>query len=287
MRFCSPLRYPGGKGKLAKFIKLVFEANNLFDGHYVEPYAGGAGVAFALLFEEYASHIHINDLNKSIYTFWHVALNETENLCRMIHDTPVNMNEWERQKEIQDHPQEYSLLNLAFSTFFLNRTNRSGIIRGGVIGGRNQNGKWKIDARYNKKDLVYRIEKIAGYKERISLYNLDASGFIKSVLPALPMLSLVYLDPPYYVKGAGLYENHYCHDDHESVASIVTSKIKQMWIVSYDNTPAIRKFYKDYRQLDYGLHYSAADRYQGSEVMIFCNQLSVPPVDNPVKIKAA
>lgn len=281
MRYSTPLRYPGGKSKLANFIKLVFDENNLLDGHYVEPYAGGAGLAFHLLFQEYASHIHINDLNLPVYAFWRAVLYDTETLCRLIRDTVVTVEEWDRQKHVQEHPAQATLLDLGFSTFFLNRTNRSGIIQGGVIGGRQQDGNYKIDARYHKQNLIARIEKVARYNTRVSLYNEDAMEFLRSLSPRLPRKTLIYLDPPYYVKGEGLYEDHYTHQDHVNVAKFVAKIKKQKWIVSYDNVPEICQLYQKFPQLTYGLKYSAAERYEGSEVMFFCNTLSIPAVANP------
>lgn len=280
----SPLRYPGGKSKLANFFKKIIEDNNLFDGHYVEPYAGGAGVALTLLFEEFASHIHINDINNSIYAFWYAVLHHTEELCRMVKDAPITINEWNRQKRAQQFQGEYTTLELGFSTFYLNRTNRSGIIRGGVIGGKRQLGKWKLDARFNKTALIQRIEKIALFKKRITIYHFDASDLIKEVIPTLPLNTLVYLDPPYFVKGQGLYENHYSPDDHASVSKLITDRIKQNWVVSYDNNDEILKLYKKHHTLIYDLSYSAAKKYRGSEVMFFCEQLSVPSVENPMRI---
>lgn len=288
MRFNTPLRYPGGKGKLTGFIRLVFEQNKLTDGHYVEPYAGGAGIALSLLFLEYASHIHLNDINKSVYAFWRSVLKQTDELCRLIYDSKVTMTEWYRQKAVQDNPSHYSLLELGFSTFFLNRSNRSGIIRAGVIGGKNQDGKWKLDARFNKPDLISRIKKISLYSDRISLYNLDADKLIHGIIPRLPDKTLVYLDPPYYVKGEGLYENHYAHADHVRVSQLVKTQIKRKnWIVSYDNTPEIQGLYKKYRKIVYGLNYSAQNRHTGSEVMFFSPHLIIPEVSNPAKLKTA
>lgn len=284
-RYSTPLRYPGGKSKLANFMRLVFLENNLVNGQYAEPYAGGAGVAFQLLFNGYASHIHINDLNKSVYAFWHAVLNDSDNLCRLICETSVNMDNWERQKKVQQNPEEYSELDLAFSTFFLNRTNRSGIIDGGVIGGKNQDGDWKIDARYNKDPLISRIERISRYEDHISLYNYDAAEFIIIVMPRLPTKSLVYLDPPYYIKGRDLYENHYSHDDHIAICNLVATA-EQKWIVSYDDTPEIRKMYTGYRELNYQLNYSAAAHYKGSEIMFFSNNVIIPDVTEPSKIKS-
>jgi DNA adenine methylase len=283
--FASPLRYPGGKGILSNFIKLVISQNRLFDGNYVELYAGGAGIAWPLLFEEYIQHVYINDLSKSIFAFWHSVLYRTDELCRLIQDAPVTMEEWHRQKAIQSLPDQHSFLELGFSTFFLNRTNRSGIIKGGVIGGKSQAGTWKLDVRFNKSDLVSRVENIARYSNRIHIYNLDASKFIEEVLPNLSNRTLVYLDPPYYVKGKGLYENYYTHEDHTYIAHLVTEKIKQPWIVSYDDTVEVENLYKKYRHICYNLSYSAQKKYAGSEIIFFSDDLLIPDVSNPASVK--
>jgi DNA adenine methylase len=279
----TPLRYPGGKGRLTSFLKLVFEQNNLLDGHYVEPYAGGAGLAVNLLLLEYASTIHLNDIDKSIFAFWHSVLNSTDGLCKMICDVHVNMAEWRKQKAIQDNRENCGLLELGFSTFFLNRTNRSGIIGGGVIGGKNQDGPWKLDARFTKKELCRRIEKIAFYRSRIRLYNLDALALITGVLPSLPGKSLVYLDPPYYFKSDYLYQNYYTHSDHVAIAKLVKNKIKIPWIVSYDNAPEIIKLYHSFPTITYNMSYSAADRYKGSEAMFFNRKITIPKVKSPLE----
>jgi DNA adenine methylase len=249
-------------------------ANRLVGGDYVEPYAGGAGVAITLLGLEYARHIHINDINRAVHAFWWAVLNENEALCGRIRRTRVTMREWQRQREVQteDCP---SPLDLAFSTFFLNRTNRSGIVLGGVIGGKAQAGEWKLDARFNKEDLISRIERIGRWRRRINLYNLDAAHMLTEVLPQLPKRSLVYLDPPYYVKGSGLYEHHYKHSDHAEIARMV-GQISQPWLVSYDDVPEIRELYLGYRQQPFSLTYSAQSRYQGAEVMIFADKLATP-----------
>lgn len=272
----SPLRYPGGKSKLTRYIKRIIETNDLLDGVYVEPYAGGAGVAICLLLQEYVSSICINDINKSIHAFWYSVLNQTDELCKMIFDTEVTVENWDRQKSIQQNAENHSMLELGFSTFFLNRCNRSGIIKGGIIGGRNQEGNWKIDARYNKDNLIRRIEKIALYNNRIKLYNLDAAEFISTIIPSFPSKTFVYLDPPYYKKGQDLYENHYKPEDHIEVYKQVSSKLKHKWIITYDNVQEIRELYGEYRQQIYSLNYSAANRYQGSEVMIYNNNIVIP-----------
>jgi DNA adenine methylase len=287
MRFNTPLRYPGGKGKLTPYLKLVFEQNDLINGNYVEPYAGGAGVALNLLVDGYASIVHLNDLNSSVYAFWYSVINHSDELCKKIHDVTVNMDEWYKQKAILIDPHNHSLIDVGFSTFFLNRTNRSGILLGGVIGGKNQAGDWKLDARFNKISLIDRIEKIALLRDKIRLYNLDAEALIKTILSTLPQKTLVYLDPPYYVKGQGLYQNHYKHNDHLEIADLVQKEIRQHWIVSYDHTSEIDEMYKSCAKITYGINYSAQNRYKGAEVMFFSENLIIPDVKNPANLSAA
>ncbi|EOE5653969.1 DNA adenine methylase [Cronobacter sakazakii] len=285
MRFNTPLRYPGGKGKLSNFMLNVIDKNNLSPIHYAEPYAGGAGLALKLLNLKVAEKIILNDINISVYAFWHSVLNDADTLCSMIENTPVNIDEWHKQKEIINNTSKYDLLTIGFSTFFLNRTNRSGILKGGVIGGKNQDGHWKLDARYNKSDLIVRILNIHSERNRIELYNLDAIDFINRIVTNLPPNSLTYLDPPYYVKGKGLYINHYNHNDHVEVSKVVQQCIKTPWIVSYDNAPEIREMYTT-PSLIYGINYSAQDRYTGSEAMFFSEGLKIPKTNDPTKIKA-
>jgi DNA adenine methylase len=283
--FTSPLRYPGGKGMLANFMKLVIARNGLLDGHYVEVYAGGAGVVWSLLLAEYVQHVHVNDIDRALYAFWTSVLEETDELSRLIRDTKISMPVWRRQRQILNRPTEHSTVQLGFATFFLNRTNRSGIIGGGVIGGQRQTGTWKLDARFNKRDLITRIEKIARYRRRISLSRLDAADFLRQVVPTLPPKTLLYLDPPYYVKGGGLYEHHYHHHDHVLIAGMVKQLEKPAWVVSYDAAPEILRLYRGFRRQEYDLAYSAQERYAGTEVMFFGPQLRVPIVDNPAKVR--
>lgn len=276
MNFYSPLRYPGGKGKVADYFKQIFKENFLYDGVYVEPYAGGASVALSLLFNEYASKIIINDIDRSIFSFWHSVLNNTEELCKLIFDTPVTVDNWEIQKHVQKDKQQQGLLEVGFSTFYLNRTNRSGIINAGIIGGRQQTGEWKIDARYNKKDLISRIERIAQYKDRIELHNSDAVELVKSLRKSLQQKSLFYFDPPYYVKGKDLYLNYYQDNDHQNIADEISKVSNQKWIITYDDVSQIRNLYSKYRNKTFKLSYSAGnENKEGKEIMIFSDNIYI------------
>ena len=269
----SPLRYPGGKGKMAGGFKRIIEENALLDGTYVEPFVGGGSVALSLLLNDYVSRIVINDKDRSIYAFWHSVLNDAERLCRAIADTAVNMDVWRRQKAVQAEKEEADLLELGFSTFFLNRTNRSGIIKGGVIGGNDQTGNYLIDARFNKADLMARIERIADYSDRIELHNDDAVMLINRIKDMMPDRTLYYLDPPYYEKGPGLYMNYFKDDDHRNIAATVGSISRGKWVVTYDNHPFISELYSHYRQREFSLSYSTTNGKRGEEIMIYSDNL--------------
>lgn len=273
----SPLRYPGGKGKLCSFVADVIRDNGLQDGTYVEPYAGGAAVAFELLLTGVVRRVAINELNRPIHAFWRAVLDDTAGLVALIRDTHVTMSVRERCKRVFMDGSA-SGLELAFATFFLNRTNRSGILNGGPIGGVEQEGRWKLDARFNKDALIDRIERIARMRRRVSLTNLDAIAFLNGTAEIWPRKTLVYLDPPYYRKGRDLYYNFYQHDDHANVAYATHGLSSVSWIVSYDDVEPIHDLYSVDSCLQYTIGYSARDRSRGAEAMFFSPGLKIPPV---------
>jgi len=281
--FYSPLRYPGGKSKLAKFIAKICADNNI-NGHYVEPYAGGASVALYLLLKQKVSKITIGDFNRSIYAFWHSVLNETNKLCSLIEEVEINIENWRKAREAYINQSKTPLLELGFSTFFLNRTNISGIIGAGVIGGIEQKGEYKIDCRFNKEDLIKRIKRIAKHKKNIKLYWLDAVDLIKKVeKESKDSQTIFYFDPPYYLKGQSLYPNFYTHETHQETSEIIQNIKNIRWILSYDNTPDIKEMYEGFRLKEYSLIHTAYKSREGKEVLFFSDNLTLPKVINPVQ----
>ncbi len=287
----SPLRYPGGKGKLARFIKAIIAENSLQDGTYIEPFAGGAGIACELLIENYVREIHINDLSPSIHCFWASALGETRQFCDDIRSIELSVKEWDRQKLIFEterkraNPDKYSL---GFATFYLNRTNRSGILNGGIIGGRNQSSEWGIDARFNREDLIEKIMLTASMRDRIKVTSLDALKLVETIRGRECFRTLMYLDPPYYEKGRQLYLDYYKGSDHQKLAEAVqVSEQPFSWIVSYDNVQPIKDLYSESRHFEYNIHYSAGSASVGSEIIFFGPDLAVPRPETYLKVTKA
>lgn len=275
-RTCSPLRYPGGKSCLKPIISKIFKANKLQRHHYAEPYAGGCGLALSLLFSGYVSDIHINDVDPSIWSFWHSVLNHTDELIQLVERTDITVDEWRKQREVQLREDLDDPITLGFSAFYLNRTNRSGIIAGaGVIGGLQQLGNYKIDCRFNRDDLSKRIRRISKYRSRIHLTRQDAVAFMDDS-SSLPEETFFCIDPPYFNKGSSLYTSFYHPEDHVTVAESVMN-LKHPWVVTYDNAEQIRGLYRQRRQFVFDINYSVQTKRIGTELLVASKGLRLPP----------
>ena len=266
IKYYSPLRYPGGKSCIFPFMAQYFYENNLVGIDYAEPYAGGAGLALRLLMEEYVGHIYINDYNPSIYAFWKMILKYPDDFCEWIMNVEVSVDNWYKYKQIQKDYTTADMMELAKSTFFLNRTNISGVIKGGIIGGLSQKGKYGITARFKKEELIEKIKIISRFADRIIVSNEDGILFARK-MDRKQRRIFIYLDPPYYQKGADLYMNYFTDKDHIDLSNVV-KKIKNPWLVSYDNQPFILDLYAQYQRVVYQLSQCASNRV-GDEGLIF------------------
>lgn len=275
MELSTPLRYPGGKSRLTPYFKKVLDANSLRGGVYAEPFAGGAGVAMSLLSAGDVSEIRINDADRSIYAFWKAVTENNAEFLEIFDRTAMDIDEWYDERIVQERKDTAGILELGFSTFFLNRANRSGILTGGVIGGKDQTGRYKIDARFNRSALRARIEHIGKLADRIGVTGEDAVDFMVDLEEESPDRLLLYIDPPYYDKGSTLYMNHYAHDDHVNLSKAIGS-LECRWILSYDDTLEIRKMYAGMEPLGFDLRYSSYESRLGKEVFYCSKNLILP-----------
>jgi len=257
---------------------------------YIEPFAGGAGVALSLLLENKVDSIVINDYDKAIYSFWRAIKEDTRKLIQLIETTPVSIEEWKNQRSIYANNNRKYSVELAFATFYLNRTNRSGVLNGGPIGGLNQTGNYLIDARYNKPELIRRIEVIAERKKDIHVYGQEIRAFITRIIPKYQDSGFVYFDPPYFKKGKALYKNFFNPQDHAAIAHSITRDVNCDWIVTYDDVPQVEALYQKYPMLKINLRYSISkESPSGSEIIVFKNKSYCPtPLqleENKIKLK--
>lgn len=272
----SPLRYPGGKANLATYLRHIIQSMNIEGCSYFELYAGGAGAALDLLFTGTVNRIILNDADFHIYAFWKSILENTDEFIKLIESTPINLESWYRQRDIyNDDVNNHSMLEVGFSTFFLNRCNRSGIItKAGPIGGIEQNGQYKIDCRFNKTNLIKRIRDIANRSNDIEIYNEDTLEFIRMNLHRLQdEHSFMYLDPPYYKKGKSLYLNFYTHEDHENLRDLLSTLRDLKWMISYDNVTEINELYSGFSSSLHMLNYSLQTKRKTNEFFVFSDTI--------------
>lgn len=271
----SPLRYPGGKTKFYNYVRELLRCNNMLGETYMEPFAGGAGLALKLLLNNDVKRIIINDYDTAIYSFWYSILYETDAFCELINTTPVTTEEWKKQREIyMNHNGDISL-DVGFSTFFLNRTNVSEVIKGGIIGGQEQRGAYKIDARYNSQNLINKIRNIAEKREQIVLLNQDAKELLQPQQLRRYYKTFINLDPPYVKKGAQLYKNAFTDVDHREVSQLI-SNCNRKWIVTYDICPLVAELYRDFRSSYLDVTYSVRMSKKAQEYIFFSNNLELP-----------
>lgn len=275
MTIASPLRYPGGKASLTVALKEIRDSNALGDNAVTEPFAGGAGASLSLLYRGQTPKIHINDLDPAIHAFWHSAVHESEALLNLLDERPVSVDEWTRQRDIY-RAGGPSRLELGFSAFYLNRCNRSGIIKdGGVIGGRDQSGPWKISARFNRPKLRERLQRVAEHRQQIGVTGLDGIEFIGTLDRTSTMF---FIDPPYYGKGSRLYLSVPSPAYHEQLAVTLRDLGEESpWVLTYDDCSEIVELYEEWADVrNFSLRYTASQRRQGRELLITPRSLHVP-----------
>lgn len=261
---------------MKKLIVAILRENDLQRRPYVEPFAGGCGLALGLLFEGNVSEIHINDIDPSIWAFWHSALEHTDELVKLVLSAEISIPNWRIQQEIYLESNLDDPLALGFSAFFLNRTNRSGIIKGaGVIGGLDQKGAYKIDCRFNREDLARRIRRVAKYKRQIFLTRMDAAEFLSIADKKVEKRAVFCVDPPYFNKGSSLYTSYYRPNDHQVLSDIILN-LDRPWIVTYDDTPEIRALYQDRDRYSFDVNYSVQTKRKATELLVASPDLKLP-----------
>lgn len=277
-RLLSPLRYPGGKAGFSPFLTDVLDLNDLRGVTYFEPYAGGAGAALALLADKVVSHIHINDADWRIYSFWKSVLEDSDWFVGQIMSAGLDLPEWHHHREVCLNPSNHSGREVGFAAFYMNRCNRSGVLGGGPIGGYEQKGEWRLDVRFTKEALADRVIQIGKVKDEISVSNYDAVEFLKLRLPKGNgrKSAFVYLDPPYVVKGQRLYMNSYEPGDHDEIARYVGAQKLLPWVMSYDDATLVRKLYQDQQIGFLPINYSLQEKRSTNELVIAPHRVRLP-----------
>lgn len=264
---------------MANLLSQIRKLNALGNRTIAEPFAGGAGASLSLLFLEESPEIHINDADSAISDFWWALIHRSESFADMVSNARLDMAEWRHQRDVYRSRTRISRLRRGFAVFYLNRCNRSGIImNGGPIGGIQQKGKWKLDARFNKSELVRRCLKIAEYRDRVHISCRDGIKFIDEHDNASLFF---FIDPPYFAKGKTLYLNALDESYHVALGKKLRSLSNAAWVLTYDDCPEIRSIYQDWANIrPFSLRYAAAEKRTGKEVLIVPKWMELPNAQN-------
>ena len=245
--FLSPLRYPGSKRRLVRYIENVLELNSLSPKLYIEPFVGGASVAINLLLENKVDQAILMDIDPYIANFWEIIFFDTEWLIDQIESIDVSLEKWHKfKKQNPQTKREYALACL-----FLNRTSFSGIIRNeiGPLGGRDQKSEYKIDCRFPRKTLIKRIRKISEKRESIfGIWDCSWEIGINRIMKLqksgeLPTEDLfLYFDPPFFERANKLYRHYFHADDHIKLRDVLI-EMQDPWVLSYDAANQVESLY--------------------------------------------
>lgn len=269
----TPIRYPGGKTKLYPEIKAILESNDLLGHPYAELFAGGAGLAIKLLLKGDVPSIVINDYDRAVYCMWNAVVNHAEDLCEFIDSAVLDVETWKAMRTVYRNSDDVGDIELGKAAFYLNRTNVSGILSGGVIGGLKQAGNYKMDVRFNRETLKKKVMDIAARRGDIEVTRLDAEAFINDRMSNSELFA--YLDPPYVQKGPGLYRSAFDEAKHRSLARKV-GDARSKWVVTCDADDLIDDIYGNYERGDLEISYTTNVKTVGKEKIILGPGLKWP-----------
>lgn len=262
---------------MAPFLRHVIEAQRTRPVFYAEPFAGGAGAAMQLLSDGVVEHVALNDLNGGITSFWRAVFEENDRLAEAVRTAELSLGMWHQQREIQLDAQA-DPFERGFATFYLNRTNRSGILGGRPIGGLEQTGTWKLDARFNKADLVARIRHLSSFRDRVTVTQNEGRLFLDA-LDGDRTEKMIYVDPPYLKQGEDLYLANMLYRDHVNLARTLL-RLKSPWLLTYDRDDRIpEQFYPGLACAAFSISHTAAIQHLGKEYLVVPEHVRVDVLD--------
>jgi len=236
-------RYPGGKSRLLKPIKETLYPLLDKAGVYVEPFVGGGSVLIQVAKDFPHAKLVVNDKDERIFCFWslfqHGNEDQIKSFYKLVKQKPtVKLFKQLREDGVENR---FDPVEQAYHAIFFNRCTFSGIATSGPIGGYEQKGKYKVDCRYNPDRIISDFEKLRDlFMGRVYVSNLKAVDLME--IYDIHKEKAMYLDPPYYVKGSGLYPVHMKPDEHVELSRYL--KTKDNWLLSYDICDEIDEMYE-------------------------------------------
>lgn len=259
----SPLRYPGSKRRLAKYIDEMIHANNLQPDLFVEVFAGGASVSLQLLANKTVQQIGLIEKDPLVAAFWKVVFskNDVNWLISQIEEIEITLEKWQAFKNTVPDDQRMR----ALACLYLNRTSFSGILApsSGPLGGYEQQSDYPIDCRFPRETLIKRIQQANALRDKVAfVWQVDWAAGLKRIaqkqqVGKLPLDALFYFDPPFFAKAEKLYSYYFTNGDHTKLRDAIVS-LNQNWVLSYDYCDRVEELYTDNAPTHIEMLYSAA-----------------------------
>jgi DNA adenine methylase len=171
-----------------------------------------------------------------------------------------------------------NVVDLGLACLFYNRSNFSGILAAGPIGGMEQKSVYTIDCRTNKDEIIVRLLAAATFANAVDVRHCDAAEYL---LDKHGGNRIFYVDPPYFVKGELLYRHFYKMGDHKRLASSLSS-LNQPWFLSYDVHHVIEYLYEGFHINKLSFRYSAHSPKNHDELLISNFPISAEVIESPI-----
>ncbi|MEI7867358.1 MAG: DNA adenine methylase [Candidatus Methylumidiphilus sp.] len=281
-KIISPLRYPGSKATFLKVVLEFIEVHGLKGREIVEPYAGSGIVSLSLVANNLVSHATLVERDPLLYSFWKAVFEHTDILLSSIEDININMDTWYELRVLLKHkiPENELIPDLALACLFFNRTNFSGVLHSGPIGGKDQSSDYKLDCRFNKKDIISRIRQISSLRDGVSVKFGDALEFLQKANIQNHEKRFFYVDPPYFKQGRKLYRYYYKVIDHKRLYDIL-SVATFPWLLSYDKHEFIELLYDGFPQVHQSFRYMSRTPKNENELVV--TNMVIPVLDTQYK----
>jgi DNA adenine methylase len=251
----SPLRYPGGKTRAIPLLTKFLPKN--LSGNVLSPFLGGG--SFELYLTSIGCVVHGFDAYAPLVNFWVWVEKNPKLLANKIRARmPVDQVHFKTfQNNIKT--KSPSSVKLAAEYLIVNRCSFSGATMSGGFSSAAASGRMT-------ESIVKRIENFNN-----PLLKVSFGDFQKTIKPGY---DFIFADPPYWLEDSAskLYGNSgdmHLGFNHEQFFKLI-SKIKDPWMITYNDSSKVRDLYKDFNVYPVNWSYGMNSSKKSSEIII-CN----------------
>jgi DNA adenine methylase len=274
------LRYPGGKAKIAaKIVGIIKDRLNKSGeiNEYREPFFGGGAVGLQVIRDcPEIGRFWFNDADPTMACLWQSVVQRSDSMRVILGclDPSVDYFHFYRSFlrgiERPDDLGHFDRASIACMKISCHQMSYSGLgtMAGGPIGGAKQESKYDVGCRYDAQRISGKIAHVRDLLNSVELHPEVCTCLDFEEVVRAPGDAIIYLDPPYYKAGPGLYQIAFDHAAHERLAHMLRSE-ERPWLLSYDRHPVIEGLYGGWATIEeVPISYSINGAVKTSEWMI-------------------